>query len=145
VTMVLGGFWHGAGWNFVIWGLLHGVGLSVAVLWGTVLPPLPKLVGWILTIAFFILTLNVFRAESFQACMRMYEGLLVPPLLHQNGVRTLLAAMVIAIALPPSHVICGRLASAPHPIIAVVLALAFVAVLVALGDQNNYEFFYFQF
>jgi alginate O-acetyltransferase complex protein AlgI len=29
LTMVLGGLWHGASWNFVIWGLLHGVGLAV--------------------------------------------------------------------------------------------------------------------
>ena len=29
ITMVLGGLWHGASWNFVIWGLLHGVGLAV--------------------------------------------------------------------------------------------------------------------
>src|SRR5205814_2493667 len=29
VTMLLGGLWHGASWNFVIWGLLHGVGLAV--------------------------------------------------------------------------------------------------------------------
>lgn len=25
VTMVLGGIWHGAGWTFVIWGMLHGL------------------------------------------------------------------------------------------------------------------------
>ena len=25
VTMVLGGLWHGAHWNFIIWGALHGV------------------------------------------------------------------------------------------------------------------------
>ena len=29
VTMVLGGLWHGASWNFVIWGALHGCGLAV--------------------------------------------------------------------------------------------------------------------
>ena len=29
VTMLLGGLWHGASWNFVIWGLLHGCGLAV--------------------------------------------------------------------------------------------------------------------
>ena len=28
-TMVLGGLWHGAGWTFVLWGALHGVGLVV--------------------------------------------------------------------------------------------------------------------
>lgn len=28
VTMTLGGLWHGASWNFVIWGMLHGAGLA---------------------------------------------------------------------------------------------------------------------
>ena len=27
ITMVLGGIWHGAGWNFLIWGIWHGLGL----------------------------------------------------------------------------------------------------------------------
>ena len=29
VTMVLGGLWHGAGWNFLIWGALHGCYLMI--------------------------------------------------------------------------------------------------------------------
>ena len=29
ITMLLGGFWHGANWNFIIWGGLHGLALSV--------------------------------------------------------------------------------------------------------------------
>ena len=28
-TMVLGGLWHGAGWGFIIWGAMHGIGLNV--------------------------------------------------------------------------------------------------------------------
>jgi alginate O-acetyltransferase complex protein AlgI len=32
-TMVLGGLWHGAGWNFVLWGALHGAYLIVNHLW----------------------------------------------------------------------------------------------------------------
>lgn len=32
-TMVLGGLWHGAGWNFVIWGTLHGAYLMVNHAW----------------------------------------------------------------------------------------------------------------
>lgn len=32
-TMAIGGLWHGAGWNFVVWGLLHGAYLSVNHLW----------------------------------------------------------------------------------------------------------------
>ena len=30
ITMVLGGLWHGAGWNFLIWGAIHGVALVVS-------------------------------------------------------------------------------------------------------------------
>src|ERR1700694_1050864 len=33
VTMLLGGLWHGAGWNFLIWGGLHGVYLCINHLW----------------------------------------------------------------------------------------------------------------
>ena len=29
VTMLLGGLWHGAGWTFVLWGAIHGIGLVV--------------------------------------------------------------------------------------------------------------------
>jgi alginate O-acetyltransferase complex protein AlgI len=33
LTMLLGGLWHGAGWNFLIWGGLHGLYLSINHLW----------------------------------------------------------------------------------------------------------------
>lgn len=29
LTMLLGGLWHGASWNFIIWGAFHGIGLAV--------------------------------------------------------------------------------------------------------------------
>jgi alginate O-acetyltransferase complex protein AlgI len=33
ITMVLGGLWHGASWNFVVWGTLHGGALAVTRMW----------------------------------------------------------------------------------------------------------------
>jgi D-alanyl-lipoteichoic acid acyltransferase DltB (MBOAT superfamily) len=33
ITMVLGGLWHGASWNFVLWGALHGGALAVTRIW----------------------------------------------------------------------------------------------------------------
>lgn len=32
-TMLLGGFWHGASWNFIIWGALHGISLAIHKIW----------------------------------------------------------------------------------------------------------------
>jgi alginate O-acetyltransferase complex protein AlgI len=40
-TMLLGGLWHGAGWNFIIWGGLHGLGLVGHKLWRSFMPPKP--------------------------------------------------------------------------------------------------------
>ena len=31
--MLLGGFWHGANWNFILWGALHGIALAVHKIW----------------------------------------------------------------------------------------------------------------
>ena len=38
MTMLLGGLWHGASWNFVIWGGLNGLGITVYKLWRKVSP-----------------------------------------------------------------------------------------------------------
>ncbi len=37
LTMVLGGLWHGASWNFLVWGALHGVALCLHKAWRLVL------------------------------------------------------------------------------------------------------------
>jgi D-alanyl-lipoteichoic acid acyltransferase DltB (MBOAT superfamily) len=33
VTMLIGGVWHGAGWTFVIWGAMHGLGVAINQWW----------------------------------------------------------------------------------------------------------------
>lgn len=33
ITMLLGGMWHGASWNFIIWGGLNGIGLIIYQFW----------------------------------------------------------------------------------------------------------------
>jgi D-alanyl-lipoteichoic acid acyltransferase DltB (MBOAT superfamily) len=38
VTMLLGGLWHGASWNFVLWGALNGIGLVVYKGWRRISP-----------------------------------------------------------------------------------------------------------
>jgi len=46
MTMLLGGLWHGAAWNYVIWGLLHGFGLCANKAWAALRPCLPVVVNW---------------------------------------------------------------------------------------------------
>jgi len=54
VVFIVSGIWHGAGWNFMIWGALHGAALILNRLLGSKLKP-PRFVAWLLTlgVAFF--------------------------------------------------------------------------------------------
>lgn len=33
ITMLFGGMWHGASWNFIIWGGLNGIGMIIYIIW----------------------------------------------------------------------------------------------------------------
>lgn len=72
-TMILGGLWHGASWNFVIWGLVHGL-LLVAHRYFSKLDLVEKLftnfktsstiVSWVITQYLVFFTWLIFRIED---------------------------------------------------------------------------------
>ena len=65
VTFLIGGIWHGAGWTFVFWGLLHGLALVLQRLWSSFGLKMPTLLAWFITYNFVNLAWVFFRAESF--------------------------------------------------------------------------------
>jgi hypothetical protein len=71
--MVLGGLWHGASLNFVIWGALHGGTLVAERLWKAVrpaaMPALPSWVGWIFTFHLVTVAWVFFRCQQFGDAM----------------------------------------------------------------------------
>lgn len=69
VTMLLGGLWHGAAWNFVVWGGMHGLALVAFRVWKTLGVRTPVLLAWGVTQAFLVLTWIVFRAPSLSAAL----------------------------------------------------------------------------
>ncbi|MDP3788163.1 MAG: MBOAT family O-acyltransferase [Candidatus Chromulinivorax sp.] len=46
IVFLLGGLWHGAGWTFVIWGALHGVGIIIFKMWQKFNITLPTYAAW---------------------------------------------------------------------------------------------------
>jgi alginate O-acetyltransferase complex protein AlgI len=74
IVMLLGGLWHGASWNFVFWGGLHGIGLAVHKIYtehlggSKLLPkPLSGILAWAVTFAFVCVTWVFFRSNDFHA------------------------------------------------------------------------------
>jgi D-alanyl-lipoteichoic acid acyltransferase DltB (MBOAT superfamily) len=71
LTMLIGGLWHGASWNFVLWGGLNGLGIVVYKLWRKISPWESKDTWYkrfwaiFLTFNFITFTRIWFRSESF--------------------------------------------------------------------------------
>jgi D-alanyl-lipoteichoic acid acyltransferase DltB (MBOAT superfamily) len=80
VTMLLGGLWHGAAWNFVIWGGLHGLYLCINHLWhrwrgeGTHSPAM-KVVSWAVTFFAVVIAWVFFRAKTAAGAWQMLGSL----------------------------------------------------------------------
>lgn len=78
--MFISGLWHGANWTFVVWGLMHGLGvvaLNLASRLG--MKPWPRLAAQVVTFSFVTLAWVFFRADSLAHAGQMLQGLLIPP------------------------------------------------------------------
>ncbi len=79
ITMLLGGLWHGAGWNFVIWGGLHGLYLMVNHGWRSIAPgvgrPLTRLLAWAFTFVAVVFAWVPFRATTLEGTVNMWQGM----------------------------------------------------------------------
>ncbi len=53
VVFLVSGIWHGAGWNFVVWGLLHGCGIVIINTFKTAWIPRPLAWGFTMIFVFF--------------------------------------------------------------------------------------------
>lgn len=83
LTMLLGGLWHGAAWNFVIWGLYHGAVLCVhrkiSALWNPISRSTGVWISLFKMISFFMITLYgwlLFRATSFDQIAALSSALI---------------------------------------------------------------------
>lgn len=81
LTMLLGGLWHGASWNFVVWGGLHGVALAVHKFFRNLMhrpknyrsTGVRKFFAVILTFHFVCLGWIFFRNTTFEASLTMIQ------------------------------------------------------------------------
>ena len=81
ITMMLGGLWHGAGWNFIIWGGLHGAYLMINHAWNwagisAAINRQPgvfiyKILCWLVTMFAVVIAWVFFRAQTFDGALNM--------------------------------------------------------------------------
>jgi alginate O-acetyltransferase complex protein AlgI len=161
--MLLGGIWHGAGINFVIWGALHGLFIFVNHLWRDyVVAMIPALArskvmfvpAYVLTMSCVLLGWLFFRSETTMGALALTERMFWPPSMSlagglpitQQEFSLILCAVFIAVAMPNSRQIHDWLfAIEVHRrwMVGMAAGALFAAAFVSLSAES--PFLYFQF
>ena len=151
-TMLLGGLWHGASWNFIIWGGLHGVLLMIQHQLPAFTPTrLGRTLGIIFTFHMVCLANLFFRAHDMTQAWGMLSGMtfdLAATVEALKYLPNLLLPIHMVLLVELAQYLRGQdehlPVSAPVP-----LQLGLNAVLLAsiflLGSTYGLRFIYFQF
>lgn len=157
VTLLILGFWHGANWTFLVYGLLHGAAVSINRWWKKSGPgatqaepgPAGRAWRWLLTFHFVVLARILFRADDLGQAWAMVQSLgnftLVLPRFAPHA-WTVLVLGYVAHLTPKSWAAAlrERLISLPAPTWGVVLALVAWAC-AEWGPGDTLAFIYYDF
>jgi D-alanyl-lipoteichoic acid acyltransferase DltB (MBOAT superfamily) len=75
LTMAVSGLWHGAGYNFVIWGVMHGMFLTINHGWRFMRPKGAFGLGFPLTFGAVVTAMVMFRADTPGTAWRIWQGM----------------------------------------------------------------------
>ena len=76
IVWFLTGFWHGASWNFVVWGLMFGVLLIIEKLWlGKYIEKLPKFIRSLYVLFIVMISFVIFNANTLKEAFSNIAGL----------------------------------------------------------------------
>ena len=84
IVFLLSGFWHGASWNFVVWGLFHGVCMVGSICIARIRKGkkriLPPVIGWLVTMMLVNVSWIFFRTPSISDACQILMQVFVNPL-----------------------------------------------------------------
>jgi alginate O-acetyltransferase complex protein AlgI len=163
ITMLLGGLWHGASWNFVIWGGLHGSYLTIHKILGGSNKTYPfsfnsfklgfkSFFNILFTYILVLLTWLPFRSKSLEDTMNF-----IVKFVHFDGgveaidVITIFSLFIVLLILDlPAYLANSHTSfiyKLPKWLIALLILISSIAIITSMAiNQNNIRpFIYFQF
>ncbi len=145
VTMALGGLWHGAGWNFLIWGFLHGLWMDLELATTKLRERWPKWLGLFITFHVVVFLWIPFRAPSFSALTLMISRLFTAPWDVSTPPQTLVMTVAFLLLQKPLFsLVRAERADTLKPLAQAALAAAMVWLLLAYGSARQ-DFIYYVF
>lgn len=159
-VFMLTGIWHGASWNFVLWGVYWGVLIVVERFLSRKLKwKIPKISAWCLTIFLWMMSMVFFRAETLHAGIQYFQSLFglitvrdagFSLAYYMNQYEVFIILLGIAASMPLGKIGYRKLQERMPETIFVcfenVIALAILGVSVLYVVTGTYNpFIYFQF
>lgn len=159
VVWMLTGFWHGAAWNFILWGVFFAALLTVEKLWLLKRLEKSRFLSHIYTLFFVMLSFVIFNGENLGQILSDMAGLFGGgglPLTSQEALYCLSSFKIVLLAgiVGATPAVCsiarkisqnptgGRLLNLLEPVALTVLMLVMTAYLV---DGSFNPFLYFRF
>jgi len=158
LTMLLGGFWHGANWTFIVWGAWHGGILAIEKALGSNTKGEGlNVFKWVLTLLLVMIGWVVFRADTVTSALTLYSAMftnsgLTLSAIYTSQINTLqIIMLVIAWLLIISNGVfvklneTNKIAKRFSATFATVLFPLFALSIFKLSAQSHSAFLYFQF
>lgn len=153
VVWALTGFWHGAQWNFLFWGLYYGLLLLAEKLFlGRLLERLPKAVRWLYTAFFVLIGWVLFNLTDFPSLCHALKLMFVPQATDWVAAAATNVSLLKAVVYLPLGIVCclPLLRREPKSAKGILLAnlasglLLIVCIVFILSSSYN-PFIYFRF
>lgn len=161
LTMLIGGFWHGANWNFIAWGALHGAALCVHKLFRRIRGNtncqtgiISRIISGVVTFHFIVFCWIFFRNASFNYSWQMISKIFTEfniGLLPQiwNGYALVISLIIFGFIL---HFLPERLSKYCQKVITqspllcqALLITAVIYLIIQVKSSDIQPFIYFQF
>ena len=149
ITFFVSGFWHGAGWTFIVWGLINGFFVCTASWMKKHEVSFPYIISRALTILGIILTRILFVSTSFSQSGTVFKSLVnfegFKITLGNGATKLILArtlgAVIIIFFMPATKTLSDRF----KPGVKTLIPLAFIIGLSVAFMGRTSSFLYFQF
>lgn len=149
ITFLVSGFWHGAGWNFVIWGVVNGIFVISAHMMKRAEIKLPFIIAWFLTFLGIVGTRVLFVSNSVDDSFHVLKtmiGTTLPQGLHAIVVPSkipvyLAIGFIVTLFFPNSNQMLTKF----KPSYKVSYCTALLIIISLFNLSNPRGFLYFQF
>ena len=152
ITFLVSGFWHGAGWRFVLWGMLNGIFVCAASFMKRKNLSLPAPLAYTLTALGVVALRALFVLNSLRSGFSIFIGMtnlknffsqnFFQQIMEFGNKKLLFAAILICWLAPTSKLVTEKIKTKK---ISAVAAGTLFAVCILLMNNTVSDFLYFQF